>query len=193
MNKTLKQLIYTEHKRLLTIVVVFLISLVLSSFIYVLIGQDHIIKMNYHIINQLPFIDIFIKALKRNVVYFIIIAFTTCIGLNKFIYLLFGFTSIYYGLSIICLIKAMQTDKLLFLFTVTDYFIFFPLIFYFTYISSIISKYTKKTKYIETISHKFDIIISSYIKLSFIFLLAVLAYSFIYSLYIIILGRLLVT
>ncbi|MDF2616187.1 MAG: hypothetical protein K0Q47_842, partial [Sedimentibacter sp.] len=55
-----------------------------------------------------------------------------------------------------------------------------------------ISKYTKKTKNIETISHKFDIIINSYIKLSLIYILFVVVYSLGYSYYILILSRLLV-
>ena len=126
------------------------------------------------------------------VIYFIIIAFLTCIGQTNLIYIIFGFTSTYFGLSVLYLIKIMQTDKLYFLFTVSDYFIFFPFLFYFTYISSIISKYTKRTKNIETISNKFDIIVSSYIKLSCLCLCIVSSYSFIYSFYIIILGRLLV-
>ncbi|MDD2494295.1 MAG: hypothetical protein PHE29_03790 [Tissierellia bacterium] len=191
-NKTLKKLINTEYKRLLTLIIILIISLVFSALIYVSIGQDHIINMNYNSLNKLPFMNIFIRIMRRNIIYGIIITFITCIGLSKIIYLFFCFISIYYGLSIIYLIKIMQSDRLLLLFTITDYFIFFPLLFYFTYISIIISKYTKKTKNIETISHKFDIIVSSYIKLSVKYLLIVLAYSFIYSFYIIILGRLLV-
>ncbi|HCX61091.1 MAG TPA: hypothetical protein DHU59_01495, partial [Clostridiales bacterium] len=79
-----------------------------------------------------------------------------------------------------------------FVLTFTDYFIFFPLLFYFTFISSTISKYTKKTKNLEQITRKFDIIILSYIKLSLIYLLIVTVYSIGYSYYILILSRLLV-
>ena len=190
MNKTLKQLMNTEYKRLLTLFIVFIACLILSALIYIFQGNS--VKTTYDIIKELSFLNIFVKVLRKNILYFISIALITCIGLSKIIYLLFGIITTYYGLSIIYLIKIMQSDRLFFLFTVTEYFVLFPLIFYFTYISSIISKYTRKSKNIETISRKFDIIVSSYIKLSFIYLLIIIAYSFIYSIYIIILGRLLV-
>lgn len=192
MNRTLRKLVFTEYKRLLTLIVIFIISLILSALIFILTGQDSIININYENISQLSFNIVFLKTLKRNVFYFIAIICLTCIGQSKIINGLFGLISVFYGLSVIYLIKAMQTDKIYFIYTFTDYFIFFPLLFYFTYISGSISKYTKKAKKIETISHKFDIIVSSYIKLSFIYLIIVLIYSFGYSYYIIILSRLLV-
>lgn len=194
MNRILKRFIFTDYKRLIALLIILIISLILSALIFLLTGhgQDSIASINYNNISQLTFKIIFLKILKRNIIYFIAVICLTCIGQGKLINGLFGLISVFYGLSIIYLIKTMQTDKIYFILTFTDYFIFFPLIFYFTYISGSISKYTKITKKIETISHKFDIIISGYIKLSIIYLAIVLCYSLGYSYYILILSRLLV-
>jgi len=192
MNRTLKKLVLTEYKRLFTLIIIFVISLILSALIFILVGQVNITNMNYESISQLSFNIIFLRTLKRNLIYFLAVICLTCIGQSKIINCMFGLISVFYGLSVIYLIKTMQYDKIYFLFTFIDYLIFFPILFYFTYISSVISKYTKRTKKIETISHKFDIIVSSYIKLSFIYLLIVTVYSFGYSYYITILSRLLV-
>lgn len=194
MNRILKKFIFADYKRLITLLIIFIISLILSALIFLLTGhgQESISSINYNNISQLTFKVVFLKIFKRNILYFISVICLTCIGQGKIINGLFGLISVFYGLSVIYLIKAMQTDKIYFILNFTDYFIFFPLIFYFTYISSTISKYTKKTKKIETISHKFDIIISGYIKLSIVYLLIVLVYSLGYSYYILILSRLLV-
>lgn len=192
MNRTLKRLIFNDYKRLLVLIIIFIISLILSALIFIITGQESLANINYENISKLSFNIIFLRILKRNIFYFIAIICLTCIGQSKIINGLFGLISIFYGLSVIYLIKEMQEDKIYFIFTFTDYIIFFPILFYFTYISSSISKYTKKTKKIETISTKFDILISSYIKLSLIYLLIVLIYSLSYSFYIIIISRLLV-
>lgn len=194
MNRILKKFIFADYKRLIALLIIFIISLILSALIFMLTGhgQESISSINYNNISQLTFNVIFLKILKRNILYFIAVICLTCIGQGKIINGLFGLISVFYGLSVIYLIKAMKTDKIYFILNFTDYFIFFPLIFYFTYISSTISKYTKKTKKLETISHKFDIIISGYIKLSIVYLLIVLVYSLGYSYYILILSRLLV-
>lgn len=192
MNNTLKKLIYSENKRFLTLILIFVISLVLSALVYLITGQGNITSINYEIINQMKIFDIFIMVIKRNIIYFIVIIFLTCIGQSKIIIGMFGLISVYYGLSVIYLIRTVNMDIKYFILTFTDYFIFFPLLFYFTFISSTISKYTKKTKNIETISHKFDIIVSSYIKISLIYLFIVVAYSLGYSYYILIISRLLV-
>lgn len=192
MNKTLKKFISEDYKRLLSLIIILTLALILSAIIYLLTGQDGVNRINYNNISKLPFNAIFLKVLKRNIIYFIAIMCLTCIGQSKIINGLFGLISVFYGLSVIYLIKEIQMDKIYFLLNFTDYFVFFPLLFYFTYISGSISKYTKRTKKIETISTRFDIIISSYLKFSFIYLLIVFMYSFCYSYYVLILSRLLV-
>jgi hypothetical protein len=157
-----------------------------------LTGSKGVISINYEHISKMMFMDIFMMTLKRNLIYFIAIIFLTCLGQGKIINLLFVLISIYYGLSVIYLIRTLNMGMKYFILNFTDYFVFFPILFYFTFVSSTISKYTKKTKNIETISHKFDIIVNSYIKLSLIYILFVVVYSLGYSYYILILSRLLV-
>ncbi len=192
MNNTLKKLILSENKRFIFLLLIFVFSLSLSSFIYIITGQGNITHINYESISSMTISDIFFITIKRNLVYFIAVILLTIIGQSKIINGLFGLISVYFGLSIIYLIRTLKMDVIYFVLTFTDYFIFFPLLFYFTFISSTISKYTKKTKNLEQISRKFDIIISSYIKLSLIYLLIVTVYSLGYSYYILILSRLLV-
>lgn len=192
MNNTLKKLVLSENKRFLLLLLIFVISLMLSSIIYLIAGNGNITSINYEIISTMKISNIFLMTIKRNLIYFIAIILMTIIGQGKIIIFLFGFVSVYYGLSVIYLIRMLKMDVIYFVMTFTDYFIFFPVLFYFTFISSTISKYTKKTKNIETISHKFDIIVSSYIKLSLMYLFIVIVYSLCYSYYISILSRLLV-
>jgi len=192
MNNSLKKLVLSENKRFLSLILIFIISLILSALVYHITGQGSNAAINYEIISKMKYIDVFLMIIKRNIIYFIVIILLTCIGQSKIINALFGFTSVYYGLSVIYLIRTVKLNVKYFALTFTDYFIFFPLLFYFTFISSSIAKYTKKTKNIETISHKFDIIVSSYIKLSLIYVLTVIAYSLCYSYYILIISRLLV-
>jgi len=192
MNKTIRKLMFTEYKRLFYLIIIFIVSLFISAFIFILTGQGSMNNINYETISNLSILTIFLKTLKRNIIYFISIICLTCIGQSKIINGLFGLISVYYGLSVIYLVRTMQFDKFYFIITFTDYFIFFPLLFYFTYISNVISKYTKKSKKIESISNKFDIIISSYMKVAILFLFIVTVYSLCYSYYIIILSRMLV-
>ena len=192
MNNTLKKLVHSENKRFLALVLIFVISLILSAIVYILTDEGIITSINYEAISQMTFIDIFIMTIKRNLIYFVAIILLTLIGQSKIICGIFGLISVYYGLSVIYLVRAISLDLRYFALIFTDYFIFFPILFYFTFISSTISKYTKKTKNIETISYKFDIIISSYIRLSMVYIIIVIAYSTIYSYYIFILSRLLV-
>ena len=192
MNNILKKLVHSENKRFLYLIAILIFSLVLSSFFYLILGQKSITSINYKAISTMTFIEIFMMTIKRNLIYFVAITLLTCFGQNKIINVLFGFISVYFGLSVIYLIRTLNMDVKYFMLTFTDYFVFFPLLFYFTFISSTISKYTKKTKNIETISHKFDIIVNSYIKLSLIYIMIVTAYSLGYSYYILILSRLLV-
>ncbi len=192
MNKNLKKMLYNDYKNLIALAVIFISALILSALLFVFIGQKSSANLSYNNIIKLPFNEILFKMLKRNIIYLIAVILFAVSGKNKFIYVIFALLSIFYGLSAIYLIKAMQTDKIYFVFLFSDFFILFPILFYFTYISGSISKYTKKSKKIETISAKFDIIVSSYIKLSLIYILIVLIYSFCYSYYIIILSRLLV-
>lgn len=192
MNNVLKKLVLSENKRFIILVIIFIVSLMFSSIIYFFAGNGSITNINYEIISKINFNDIFIMTIKRNLIYFIIIILLTILGQSYIINVLFGLISVYFGLSVIYLIRTLGMDVKYFIMTFTDYFIFFPVLFYFTFISSTISKYTKKTKNIETISHKFDIIVTGYIKLSLIYLLIVTAYSLGYSYYIYILSRLLV-
>lgn len=192
MNNVLKRLIESENKRFLSLLIILVVSLILSAVIYLAAGQGNMIKINYESISGMSFKEIFVMTIKRNLLYFIAIAILAIIGQGRIINILFGFVCIYYGLSVIYLIRTLKMDIAYFAMTFTDYFIFFPLLLYFTFVSGSISKYTKKTKNIETISHKFDIIVSGYIKLSLMYLLIVIVYSLGYSYYILILSRLLV-
>ncbi|MEL7646778.1 MAG: hypothetical protein AAGU76_01735 [Sedimentibacter sp.] len=192
MNNTLKKLVQSENKRFLYLVAIFIAALFLSAFLYVITGQKNIASINYEAISSMSVIEIFLMTIKRNLVYFAAVILLTIFGQSKIIAGIFGLTCVYYGLSVIYLIRTLNMDIKYFILTFTDYFVFFPLLFYFTFISSTISKYTKKTKNIETISRKFDIIVNSYIKLSLIYIIFVTAYSLGYSYYILILSRLLV-
>ncbi|WMJ76228.1 MULTISPECIES: hypothetical protein [unclassified Sedimentibacter] len=192
MNNVLKKLIQSENKRFLFLLAVFIFSLMLSALIYIGAGETSLTNINYESISTMKVSEIFAATLKRNLIYFAAVIVLTILGYGNIITALFVFVSVYYGLSVIFLIRTLGMDSQYFFMTFTDYFVFFPLLFYFTFISGTISKYTKKTKNIETISHKFDIIISSYIKLSLVYLLIVAGYSFLYSYYILILSRLLV-
>ncbi len=192
MNNVLKKLVLSENKRFFVLIVIFIISLMISAIIYLFAGQGSIANINYEIISTMKIFEIITMIMKRNLIYFIAIILLTIIGQTKIISGLFSLVSIYYGLSVIYLIRTLKMNSIYFMFTLTDYFIFFPILLYFTFISSTISKYTKKTKYIETISRKFDIIVNGYIKISMIYLLIVTAYSVVYSYYIYILSRLLV-
>lgn len=192
MNNVLKKLVQSENKRFIFLLVIFVLSLMLSALIYLVVGHGSLANINYEGISTMKASELFIMTIKRNLIYFIVIILLTVFGQSKIINLLFGLVSVYYGLSVIYLIRTLGMDSKYFIMTFTDYFVFFPILFNFTFISSIISKYTKKTKNIETISHKFDIIVSSYIKLSLVYLFIVIVYSFGYSYYILILSRLLV-
>lgn len=192
MNNVLKKLVQSENKRFILLLAIFILSLVLSAIIYIISGEGSITNINYESISSMKVSSIFLMTIKRNLLYFIAIILLTIIGQGKIINILFAFVCIYYGLSVIYLIRTLGMDVKYFIMTFTDYFVFFPVLFYFTFISSTISKYTKKTKNIETISHKFDIIISSYMKLSLEYLIIVIVYSLCYSYYILILSRLLV-
>lgn len=192
MNRTIRKLVESERGRLITMAVILIVSLIASALLYILMGQGSMAGISYQAVASMSAADVFMRILRRNIVYFAAIICLTCIGQSAIINGMFGLTSVYYGLSVIFLFKIIKTDKLYFLFTFADYFIFFPVLFYFTYISGIIAKYTKKTKKLETVSNKSDIIISGYIKLSVVYLAIVLLYSFGYSWYIIILSKLLV-
>jgi len=192
MRNVLKKLIESENKRFIFLMAIFVFSLIISAIIYFFAGQKNITNINYEIISTMKLNAIFIMNIKRNLIYFILLILLTIIGQNKIINILFGLVAVYYGLSVIYLIRTFGMDMKYFLMTFTDYFIFFPILFYFTFISSTISKYTRKSKNIETISHKFDIIVTGYIKISMIYLFIVTVYSLGYSYYIYILSRLLV-
>ncbi len=192
MRNVLKKLIESENKRFIFLMAIFVFSLMISAIIYFFAGQKNITNINYEIISTMKLNAIFIMNIKRNLIYFILLILLTIIGQNKIINILFGLVAVYYGLSVIYLIRTFGMDMKYFLMTFTDYFIFFPVLFYFTFISSTISKYTRKSKNIETISHKFDIIVTGYIKISMIYLFIVTVYSLVYSYYIYILSRLLV-
>lgn len=192
MNNTVKKLIQSETRTLVTLLVIFAGALILSALIYSLAGRGTIGAINYSGISNMTLMQIFSMTFKRNIPYFLAVIILTYLGQDKLTKILFAFISVYYGLSVIYIIRTVGLDLRYFLLTFTDYLLFFPILLYFTFISSTISKYTKKTKNIETISRKFDIIISGYIQISLYYLVIVTAYSFIYSAYILTLSRMLV-
>lgn len=192
MNNVLKKLVQSENKRFVLLLFVLIFSLMLSSIIYLFISDGDIRIINYDSIALMKFSEIFMSTIKRNLIYFIVLILLTILGQSEIIIVLFGAVSIYYGLSVIYLIRALKMSTAYFVITFTDYIFFFPVLLYFTFISNTTSKYTKKTKNIETISHKFDIIKWSYIRLSLIYLFIVTVYSLFYSVYVFILSRLLV-
>ncbi len=192
MNNVLKKLIQSENKRFVFLLFVLIFSLMLSSIIYLVISDGDIRTVNYDSIALIKFSEIFVSTIKRNLIYFIVLILLTILGQSEIIIILFGAISVYYGLSVIYLIRALKMSTAYFAMIFTDYIFFFPVLLYFTFISNTTSKYTKKAKNIETISHKFDIIKWSYIRLSLIYLFIVTMYSLFYSVYIFILSRLLV-
>lgn len=192
MNNTLKKLIKSESRKFSILIIILVLALILSALIYALADKGTISDINYEGIRNMTFNEIFFGSIKRNIIYFLALIFLTLIGQGNLSKILFGAISIYYGLSIIYIIRTIGMNFKYFLFTFPDYLIFFPILLYFTFISSSISKYTKKAKNIETISRKFDIIMSGYMKISIFYLLVVMIYTFIYSLYILILSRMLV-
>ncbi len=192
MNNVLKKLIQSENKRFVFLLFVLIFSLMLSSIIYLVISDGDIRTVNYDSIALMKFSEIFVSTIKRNLIYFIVLILLTILGQSEIIIILFGAISVYYGLSVIYLIRALKMSTAYFAMIFTDYIFFFPVLLYFTFISNTTSKYTKKAKNIETISHKFDIIKWSYIRLSLIYLFIVTMYSLFYSVYIFILSRLLV-
>lgn len=192
MNNTLKKLIKSENKTFLQLILIFIGALILSALIYSLTGKGTMTSINYESISKMTFMRIFFTSFKRNFIYFLAVIFLTYIGQSNITKILFGFISLYYGLSIIYIIRIVGMDFKYFMLTFTDYLIFFPILLYFTFISCSLSKYTKKAKNIETISRKFDIIISGYIRISLVYLSIVTVYSFMYSFYVLILSRLMV-
>ncbi len=192
MNNVLKKLIQSENRRFVFLLFVLIFSLMLSSIIYLVISDGDIRTINYDSIALMKFSEIFVSTIKRNLIYFIVLILLTILGQSQIIIILFGAISVYYGLSVIYLIRALKMSTAYFAMIFTDYIFFFPVLLYFTFISNTTSKYTKKAKNIETISHKFDIIKWSYIRLSLIYLFIVTIYSLFYSVYIFILSRLLV-
>ena len=184
MNNTLKKLIKSEQKKLLNLILILIASLILSAIIFAITGKGTMTYINYESISKMSFMEVFFMSFKKNILYFLVLIFLTCIGQSNLTKIIFVFISVYYGLSVIY--------NKNFMLTFTDYFIFFPILLYFTFISSSISKYTKNTKNIETISRKFDIIISSYISISVFYLLIVAIYTLLYSFYFLILSRLMV-
>ena len=192
MNNTLKKLIKSENKNFLSLMLIFIGALILSGLIFSLTKKGTVTSINYEDISNMTFMQLFWTSFKRNIIYFLAVSILTCIGQSNVTKILFGAISVYYGLSIIYVIRIVGIDLKYFMLTFTDYIIFFPILLYFTFISCSISKYTKKAKNIETISGKFDIIISGYIRISLIYLSIVTAYSFIYSFYVLILSRLMV-
>jgi len=182
----------SENKKFIALILIFIGALILSALIYSLTGKGSLSEINYESISKMNFLQIFGSSIKRNIIYFLAVIFLTYFGQGYLTMILFGFISVYYGLSVIYIIRTVGMDLKYFMLTFTDYFIFFPILLYFTFISSSIAKYTKKAKNIETISRKFDIIISGYLRISLFYLLIVTAYSFVYSLYVLILSRLMV-
>ncbi len=192
MNNTLKKLVKSEKKTFLQLILIFTLALILSALIYSMAGKGAMTSINYESIREMTCLQIFFKFFKRNTIYFLAVIFLTSIGQSNITKVLFAATSLYYGLSVIYIIRIVGMTFKYFMLTFTDYLILFPILLYFTFISCSISKYTKKTKNIETISRKFDIIIAGYIRISLVYLSIVTAYSFVYSFYVLLLSRMMV-
>ncbi len=184
MNKNYSNIISKDNKNLLLLFFMLFLSLILSALIFSFIGQEDLIKIDYDSLKKYAFLDLFLEILKRNIIYFIVVIFLANFGFVYTIYSLFCLVSIMYGISIIYFTKIITIDKLYFIFNFTDYLVYFPFLFYFTHMSTLVSKYIKNLKKVETKSKKIDIIIIGYLKLSAIFVLLVIAYSLIYSYYI---------
>jgi hypothetical protein len=146
MNNTLKKLVKSEGNKLFILIIILIASLILSALIYALTGKGTMTGINYESISKMTYMEIFLMSFKRNIIYFLAIIFLTCMGQSNLTKILFCFISVYYGLSVIYIIRTVGMDLKYFMLTFTDYFIFFPILLYFTFISSSISKYTKKAK-----------------------------------------------
>lgn len=172
------------NKNLLFLFFLLILSLIISALIFYFIGQGNMlqsIKINYESIKEYDFLKLFLEILKKNIIYFIIIISLALLGFSYTIYTVFSLTAIIYGISMICFTKIVYYDKLYFILNFTEYLIYFPILFYFTYMSLILSKYIKNVKKIKTNSKKIDIIVKDYIRLSAIFVSLVIVYSLIHS------------
>lgn len=179
-NKSIKDALV---KQLLVLISVFVVSLIISSIIYFYIGRGKLIKIDYDLLSKYSYGMLFFQILKRNIMYFVVITLFSAFGRYKLIYIVFILVSIYYGISMIYQVKIFNEDKLYFLYNFPDFLIYFPLLFYYTNLSLIISKFIKKIKKVETKRNKLDIIEVDYIKIACIFLVIIILYSCIYSSY----------
>ena len=184
MKKNINNILHKDNKNLILLFLLLFFSLIISAIIFYFIGQENLLKISYGRLEKYTILKLFLEILKRNIIYFIVVLFLTCLGFSKTIYVMFCLVSILFGISIIYFTKIVSADKIYFILNLSDYLLYFPILFYFTNISILVSKYIKKSKKIETKSKKIDIMVVGYLKMSAIILVLISAYSFIYSYYI---------
>lgn len=173
----------TKKKQGYIFIFILLVSLVMSAFIFYLFGQGKLININYDKIKQLSNLSIFFKILKRNFIYILLIIIFTYLGNKIMIYFCYIIVNIYFGMSIIYLVKVIEIDKLYLLCNLPDYIIFFPLTILFTYISVFMCRRIRKLKKVKTKMKKLDIIRLDFIKVALIYFIIVVLFSFLYSIY----------
>lgn len=170
------------NKNLLTLIIIFVLSLIISALIFNFMEQNNIsTKINYENLKEYSFLSLFLESLKKNIIYFILIMVLSLFGLSLMIYAGFSLVSIIYGISMIYLVKIVSGDMLYLVLNLTDYLIYFPVLVYFTYNSILLSKNIKK---IKTNLKKIDIIVKKHISFSVLSISLVIIYSLVHSFWI---------
>ena len=170
------------NKNLLTLIIIFVLSLIISALIFNFMEQNNIsTKINYENLKEYSFFSLFLESLKKNIIYFILIMLLSLFGLSLMIYAGFSIILIIYGISMIYLVKIVSGDMLYLVLNLTDYLIYFPILVYFTYNSILLSKNIKK---IKTNLKKIDIIVKKHISFSVLSISLVIVYSLIHSVWI---------
>lgn len=176
-------IIRNNQASLIHMFVILAFSLAISAIIFFYIGQENIIQISYNNIKKMSYLNIFIENLIRNIFYFLIVAVLVLFGHKNTVYVLFFVVNLYFGISIIYVTKIFVTDKMYLLYNIFDYIIYYPLLFFFTYISTIISNSIKKSKKIKTNIKKIDIITLRYFRVVLILIIILAIYSLLYSYY----------
>ncbi len=167
------------NKQLISLVIIFIISLIISALIFNYIDQNEITtRIDYESLKEYSFLRLFFEYIKKNVLYFILITIFSLFGFSFIIYTGFSFITIIYGISMIYFIKLSSADFIYLISNIADYLIYFPILAFFTYNSILISKNIKK---IKTNLKKVDIIVRKHISFSLITVSLVIIYSFIHS------------
>ena len=167
------------NKDLSIIVIIFILSHILSAFIFNFMEQNDIsTRVNYESLKEYNFLKLFLENLKKNIAYFILVIILSLFGLGIFIYAGFSFISVIYGISMIYLVKVSSSDILYFILNLADNLIYFPILVFFTFNSVLLSKNIKK---IKTNLKKIDIIVKKHISYSILSVSLVIVYSLLHS------------